>query len=212
MPEPHSLRSILPTVPVCSRDGDGCHSERTAAQWLGVRPGYPQVRVGSVLRGILCADVGNIGGIPPLLMQLARCRLHHPNVTNNHTVTLVQQFLLTINLQLTVEPQYCTYRLQAHHKTELEAFQCQFLKYTERFCVTCCFRNLDAVWTPVPDLVHSRSVCEWLPCRNLWQKGEVCRAENRFFLSWLNSDPILFKRFYIFIIIITIAIFCLTTE
>ena len=32
LPEPHSLRSVLPTVPVCSRDGDGCHSERTAAQ------------------------------------------------------------------------------------------------------------------------------------------------------------------------------------
>jgi len=36
-------------------------------------------------------------------------------------------------LQLTVEPQYCTYRLQAHYKPELEAFQCQFLKYTELF-------------------------------------------------------------------------------
>ena len=36
-------------------------------------------------------------------------------------------------LQLTVEPQYCTYSLQAHYKPELEAFHCQFLKYTERF-------------------------------------------------------------------------------
>ena len=58
MPEPHDLCSVLPTAPLCSRDGDGCHFERTAAQWLGVRPGYPQVRNGSVLRWILCAAVG----------------------------------------------------------------------------------------------------------------------------------------------------------
>jgi hypothetical protein len=55
MPEPHDLHSVLSTAPLCSRDGDGCHFERTAAQWLGVRPGYPQVRDGSVLRWILCA-------------------------------------------------------------------------------------------------------------------------------------------------------------
>jgi hypothetical protein len=97
MQEPHSLRSVLPTVPLCSRDGDGCHSERTAAQWLGVRPGCPQVRDGSVLRWIMCAAVGNIGGIPPLPMQLADCGLHHLNAATNHTVTLVQQFHLTIN-------------------------------------------------------------------------------------------------------------------
>jgi hypothetical protein len=58
IPEPHDLRSVLPTAPLCSRDGDGCHFERTAAQWLGVRPGYPQVRDGSVLRWILCVAVG----------------------------------------------------------------------------------------------------------------------------------------------------------
>ena len=58
--ELHDLRSGLPTVPLCSRDGDGCHSERTAAQWLGVRPGYPQVRDGSVLKWIVCATAGNI--------------------------------------------------------------------------------------------------------------------------------------------------------
>ena len=60
MQEPHDLCSVLPTAPLCSRNGDGCHFERTAAQWFGVRPGYPQVRDGSVLRWILCAAVGYI--------------------------------------------------------------------------------------------------------------------------------------------------------
>jgi len=32
MSEPHGLCSVLLTAPLCSRDGDGCHSERTAAQ------------------------------------------------------------------------------------------------------------------------------------------------------------------------------------
>jgi len=59
---------------------------------------------------------GKACGIPPLPTQLAHCGLHHPNATTNHTVTLVHKFHLTINLQRRVEPQYCTYRLQAHYK------------------------------------------------------------------------------------------------
>jgi len=50
-----------------------------------------------------------------------------------------------IQLQFTVEPQYCTYRLQAHYKPELQAFHCHFLKYTERFFTTPGFKNLGAV-------------------------------------------------------------------
>jgi hypothetical protein len=47
-------------------------------------------------------------GIPPLPKQLAHCGLHHHKAATNHTVTLVHQLHPTINLQSTVEPQYCT--------------------------------------------------------------------------------------------------------
>jgi hypothetical protein len=50
MSETHGLCSFLPTAPLCSRDSDGCDLERTATKWLGVRPDYPQVRFGNVLR------------------------------------------------------------------------------------------------------------------------------------------------------------------
>jgi hypothetical protein len=115
---------------------------------------------------------GKAYGIPPLPKRLAHCALHHPYAAICHTVTLVHQFQLTINLQHTVEPQYFTYRIQLHYKIELEAFHFQFLKYTERFCITCGFRNLDAVWSVVPDLVHTRSLCEWLSYGIMWQKVE----------------------------------------
>jgi hypothetical protein len=58
IPEPHSLYSVFPTAPLCSRDGDGRHFERTAERRHGVRPGCQQVRDGSVLRWILYAAVG----------------------------------------------------------------------------------------------------------------------------------------------------------
>jgi hypothetical protein len=32
IPKPHGLFSFFPTAPLCSRDGDGRHFERTAAQ------------------------------------------------------------------------------------------------------------------------------------------------------------------------------------
>jgi hypothetical protein len=32
MPVPHGPCSVLPTAPLCSRDGDGCHFERTAGR------------------------------------------------------------------------------------------------------------------------------------------------------------------------------------
>ena len=50
--EPHGVCSVSPTASLCSRDGDGCLLERTEAERLRVRPGYPQVRDVSVLRGI----------------------------------------------------------------------------------------------------------------------------------------------------------------
>jgi hypothetical protein len=82
MPEPHGLCSVLPTAPLCSRDSDGCHFERTAAQWLGVRPGYPQVRNRSVLRWILCAAVGYVG-------TLARRAESHHCPSSWHTAVYI---------------------------------------------------------------------------------------------------------------------------
>jgi hypothetical protein len=78
-------------------------------------------------------------------MQLAYCGLHQPNAATNDTVTPVYQFHLTINLQRTVEPLYFTFRLQVYYKMALEAFHCQFLKYTERFYITCGITHLEAV-------------------------------------------------------------------
>ena len=131
MPEPHGLCSVLLTARLCSRDVDVCHSERSAAQWLGVRPGYPQVRDGSVLRWTLCAAVSCID-ILTRHAESHRCPsswqpavyLRHPNGNTSHTVTPVHHFHLTVNLQRTVERQYCTYHLQVYYKLELEALHC----------------------------------------------------------------------------------------
>jgi hypothetical protein len=49
-------------------------------------------------------------GTTPLSKQLAPCGLHQPNAATNRTGTLLHQFHLKINLQLTIQPQYCTYR------------------------------------------------------------------------------------------------------
>jgi hypothetical protein len=67
---------------------------------------------------------GKACGTTSLSKQLAPCGLHKLNAATNRTRTLVDQFHLKINLQLTVEPQYCTYRIQLHYKLDLEAFHC----------------------------------------------------------------------------------------
>jgi len=155
-------------------------------------------------------------GIPPLPKQLARCGLHQPNAATSLTETPVHQFHLTINLQHTVEQHYCTYRLQVYYKLELEAFHCQFLKYTKRFYITCDFRILDALWTVVPDLVHTRSLCDRLPYQNVWRKGEGCfvmyRAENWLFPRWLYSDTNIFRVLYIFRIVTTTSTWLKTNK
>ena len=143
---------------------------------------------------------GKACGIPPLPKQLAHCGLHQPNVTTNHTVTLVHQFHLTINLQRTFEPQYCSYRLQAHYKPELKAFHCQFLKYTERFGFICGFRNLDAVWTVVPDLVHTWSLCEWLPIEMCGRKGKVDLSYTGLRTDCSTADWILIQKYLLLFI------------
>ena len=70
---------------------------------------------------------GKARGSPPLFKQLARCGLHHTNDATNHTATPVHQFHLTINLQRTVEPQYCTDLLPVHYNLKLETFRCNSL-------------------------------------------------------------------------------------
>jgi len=66
---------------------------------------------------------GKARGSSPLPKQLAHCDLYRPIGATNHTATLVHHFSLTINLQHTVEPQYCTDRLQVHYSLELETFR-----------------------------------------------------------------------------------------
>ena len=60
-------------------------------------------------------------GIPPLPKQLTPCGLHQPNAATSHTGTPVHKFHFTINVQRTVEPQYCTYRLQVYYKMGVSA-------------------------------------------------------------------------------------------
>jgi hypothetical protein len=99
MPVPHGLCSVLPTAALCSRDGDGCHFERTAGRWIWVRPGYPQVRDGSVLMWILCAAVSYID-ILARHVESHRCPSNwHPVVYINTTlqpVSLWHQFTSSI--------------------------------------------------------------------------------------------------------------------
>ena len=71
-------------------------------------------------------------------------------------------------------------------------------EWVEVNTVCCCW--LDALWTAVPNLVHTRSLCEWLPYRNVWQKEEgwfvMWRAENFLCPRWLDSDIKLFTAVY----------------
>jgi len=53
--------------------------------------------------------------------------LHHPNGATNYKATPVHQFHLTINLQRTVEQQYCTDLLLVHYNLKLETFRCNSL-------------------------------------------------------------------------------------
>ena len=157
---------------------------------------------------------GKACGISPLPKQLTHCGLHHHNATTNHTVTLVHQFHLTVNLQHTVKPQYCTYPIQVYHKLELEAFHCQFLKYTERFYITGGFRNQDAVSSVVSDLLHTQSLWMTAISKCVSERGGmICHVQGwELIVSQLTA--FWYKIIYCFNIfkILSTTTNCLTTK
>ena len=149
-------------------------------------------------------------GITTLPKQLTPCGLHQPNAATSHTGTPVHQFHFTINVQRTVEPQYCTYRLQVYYKMGVSASSWNTASDFVLLVVSEIWMHSELLFLTLCTHGHCARDCRIKMCG---RKGKGCfvmyRAGNWLLPSWLHSDTIIFTAVYIFLIITTN---CLTTK